>query len=155
MSTPSFEFLRPDDKPALVAISNPDVQAVVLQGLQEQGFKIHQPLSHEEFSARFTQVPYKVVILDESFDGATSGNNPSLIFIQNLPMPVRRHATVILIGDIYQTLHPLQAFQQSVHAVVNTLDTTALSELVNAVVEENAVFLQAFLDTQHRMIKGG
>ena len=45
-------------------------------------------------------------------------------------MAQRRHATVILFGDSYQTFTPMQAFQQSVHAVINSSELFLIKQLI-------------------------
>jgi hypothetical protein len=53
------------------------------------------------------------------FASNTPEDNVTLRYIQQMPMAQRRHAVFILLGNSFNTLNTLQAFQQSVHAVVN------------------------------------
>ncbi len=57
--------------------------------------------------------------------------------LQTMPMNQRRHATVILFGDSFQTFTPLQAFQQSVHAVINSSELFLLKQLIEKAVADN------------------
>ena len=68
-----------------------------------------------------------------------------------MPMNQRRHATVILFGDSFQTFTPLQAFQQSVHAVINSSELFLLKQLIEKAVADNTLFLHSFREAQTRM----
>jgi regulator of replication initiation timing len=68
-------------------------------------------------------------------------------------MPQRRHAAVILLGDSFQTFNALQAFQQSVQAVVNRAEIFLLGQLIEKTVEENEQFNLIFHDIQNRLGK--
>jgi len=65
-----------------------------------------------------------------------------------MPMPQRRQATVILFGDSFQTFTPMQAFQQSVHAVINSSELFLLKQLIEKAVADNSLFLNSFREAQ-------
>lgn len=150
-----FELLSLSDRPALVAISTPESHTRVRGVLDALGYKVQVAQSHHDFTHRFTQVPYQVVVLEESFDGATANDNPSLQFLQTLSMNLRRHAVTILVGDSLMTMHPMQAFAQSVHAVVNTADLEHLEPIIKKVVADNDLFYNTFRQVQDRIAQGG
>ena len=68
------------------------------------------------------------------------GENLTLQALQQMPMNQRRHATVILFGESFQTFTPMQAFQQSVHAVINSSELFLLKQLIEKAVADNALF---------------
>ena len=65
-----------------------------------------------------------------------------------MPMNQRRHATVILLGDSFQTFTPMEAFKHSVHAVINSSEMFLLKQLVEKAVAENNLFLHSFREVQ-------
>ena len=69
-----------------------------------------------------------------------------------MPMNQRRHATVILFGNSFQTFTPLQAFQQSVHAVINSSELFLLKQLIEKAVADNTLFLHSFREAQSRVL---
>ena len=79
-----------------------------------------------------------------------SSENLTLQALQNMPMNQRRHATVILFGNSFQTFTPLQAFQQSVHAVINSSELFLLKQLIEKAVADNTLFLHSFREAQSR-----
>ena len=149
-----FEFIRPEDKPALLAMCNNDWLASVQAVVTELGYKSLAATDASDFLSRFAAIQFQLVIIDELFSAATPAENTALQSLQTMPMSLRRHATVILIGDSFQTMHPMQAYQQSVHAVVNRADAATLGQIIQPVIADNSLFLHTYRDTQRRIAEG-
>jgi hypothetical protein len=145
-----FDFISATDKPALLAFSTPEWLEAARNALNELGYKVHTAATHGDFLVRFSQVHYQVVILEELFAANTIAENTTLQSLQNMPMNERRHATVILFGDSFQTFTPMQAFQQSVHAVINPSELFLLKQLIEKAVADNELFLHSFREAQSR-----
>jgi hypothetical protein len=154
-----FEFIGPNDKPALLAMSTPEWLDAARNVLTEIGYKVHAASNHDDFINRFGRLQYQVVILEELFASNTPEENFTLQFLQQMPMSQRRQAVFILLGSGFATLNALQAFQYSVHAVVNReelalLGASILGPIVQRVVADNDLFLHLFRDTLYRMAQG-
>jgi len=65
-------------------------------------------------------------------------------------MSQRRHATIILLGNSFQTFTPMQAFQYSVHAVINSSELFLLKQLIEKAVADNTLFLHSYREAQTR-----
>src|SRR6266403_5568216 len=139
-----FDFISATDKPALLAFSSPEWLEAAKTALNELGYKVHTAATHGDFLIRFSQIRYQVVIIEELFAANNVGENLTLQAIQHMPMGQRRHATVILLGDSFQTFTPMQAFQQSVHAVINSSELFLLKQLIEKTIADNELFLQTF-----------
>ena len=150
-----FEFVSATDKPALLAFSTPQLLEAARAELNELGYKVHTAATHGDFLIRFSQVRYKVVIIEELFAANTIDENLTLKALQTMPMGQRRHSTIILFGDSYQTFTPLQAFQQSVHAVINSAELFLLRQLIEKAVADNDLFLHNYRETQARVYSSG
>src|SRR5215475_9107824 len=96
-----FEFISAMDKPALVAFSTPEWLEAAMTALNELGYKVHTAATHGDFLIRFSQIHYQVVILEELFAANHIGENLTLQALQLMPMPQRRHSTVILFGGSF------------------------------------------------------
>ncbi|MBC8095403.1 MAG: hypothetical protein H7Y43_06300, partial [Akkermansiaceae bacterium] len=129
-----FEFVSTTDKPALLAFSTPEWLEAARSALTELGFKVHTAATHGDFLIRFSQIRYQVVIVEERFAANTIEENLTLNAMQQMPMAQRRHATVVLLGESFQTFTPLQAFQLSVHAVINSSELFLLKQLIEKAV---------------------
>lgn len=147
----AFDFIGATDKPALVAFSTPEWLESVKAALQELGYKVHTAATHTDFLVRFSQVHYQVVIVEERFAANTLEENLTLQALQEMPMSQRRHATIILFGDSFQTFTPMQAFRQSVHAVINNSELFLIKQLIEKAVSDNAMFLLSYHKVQARM----
>jgi hypothetical protein len=150
MST-KFDFVSATDKPALLAFSSPEWLEAARSALNELGFKVHTAATHGDFLIRFSQIRYQVVIVEELFAANTLEENLTLQALQQMPMGQRRHATVILFGNSFQTFTPMQAFQQSVHAVINTSELFLLKQLIEKAVADNSLFLHSYREAQTRV----
>lgn len=146
-----FDFISATDKAALLAFSTPEWLEEVKNALQQLGYKVHTAATHSDFSVRFSQVHYKVVVIEERFAANTRDENLTLQAIQRMPVNQRRHATFILIGESFQTFTPMQAFQHSVHAVINSSELFLVHQLIEKSVADNTMFLHSFIDVQSRL----
>ena|SRR6266853_3896794 len=150
----TFDFVSATDKPALLAFSSPEWLEAARTALTELGYKVHTAATHGDFLIRFSQVRYRVVIVEELFAASNIGENLTLQALQNMPMGQRRHATIILFGDSFQTFTPMQAFQHSVHAVINSSELFLLKQLIEKAIADNTVFLNSYTEAQARLYAG-
>jgi hypothetical protein len=151
----TFDFVTTTDKPALIAFSTPEWLELAKTSLQELGYKVHTAATHSDFVLRYSQAQYKVVLVEELFGANTLAENLTLTALQNMTVSQRRHSTVLLIGDSFQTFVPMEAFKHSVHAVVNSSELFLLKQLVENAVAENDLFLYNFREIQNRLLTGG
>jgi DNA-binding NtrC family response regulator len=142
------DFISATDKPALLGITDTELAVGAKMALAGMGYKVHSAETHEEFLQRFGQAQYQVVVLEENFGGVSADQNVALTTLQNMNMALRRHATVIVIGAAFQTLQPMQAFQQSAHAVVNSADSENFQGIFQQAIHSNEMFLNTFRDVQ-------
>jgi CheY-like chemotaxis protein len=149
-----FEFISPDDRPALVALSNAEYITAAQLVLGELGYKVHTVGSHEEFATQFAQIQYHVVLLEEAFGGNDISENLTLINLQLMPMAQRRHAVILLVGPSFQSLSSLQAFQQSVQAVLNPAELGSLAHVVQKIVSDHDILCHVYRASQRRLAEG-
>src|SRR5213595_1142787 len=145
----NFDFISTTDKPALLAFSTPEWLDTARTALAELGYKVHTAATHGDFLIRFSQVRYQIVILEECFAANTMEENLTLQALQQMPMSQRRHATVILFGNSFQTFTPMQAFQQSVHAVINASELFLFKQLIEKAIADNNLFLHSYHEAQN------
>jgi len=151
----TFDFVSHEDKPALIAFSTPEWLEEAKTALQELGYKVHTAATHGDFLMRFAQAHYQVVLVEELFGANTPDENVTLKTLQNMPVNQRRHATILLIGKSFQTFAPMEAFQHSVHAVINNSEMFLLKQLVEKAVADNQLFLQSYREVQARIFNSG
>jgi hypothetical protein len=147
----NVDIITLNDKPALLGISSPEWLEVVNNSLHELGYKIHRTENHGEFLANFAQFQYHVAVLEDIFMASGLLDNLSLIGLQGLPMVQRRHCTVILVGENFTSLNPMEAFIHGVHAVVNRTEMFLTMQLIQKVTNENDVFLQTLREMSRQV----
>ncbi len=143
-----LDFITTADKPALLGLSTPEWLDAAMVALNEHGYKVHTAGTHADFMARFLQNKYEVVITEELFASGSVAENSTLTALQQLPMGQRRHCSIILLGDSVQTFNVLQAYQLSVHAVVNRSEVFLLGQLIQKVVEDREYFWKTYQEAQ-------
>lgn len=149
-----YEFISPSDKPALLALSSMEVLANVQTIVLECGYKVHVASNHDDFAKRFAALNYHLVVIEELFAASTPDENVTLRTLQWLPMARRRHTVAVLISDRVQTLNPMHAFQQSVHAVVHKADLSSLGGIITKAVSDNDLFLHSYREVQDAAKQG-
>lgn len=149
-----YEFISPSDKPALLALSSLEVLANVQTILLECGYKLHVASNHEDFGHRFAALNYQLVVVEELFAARTPEENATLRALQCMPMARRRHAVTVLISERHQTMNVMQAFQQSVHAIVNKADLINLGSIITKAASDNDLFLHAYREVQAATARG-
>ena len=146
-----LELISASDKPALLALRSHEWLARVRAVLTKLGYKVHAASDHEDFMLRLGRVSYQIVFLEDLFDASSREENRTLRSYQRMPMNQRRNTVSFLIGEDWQTLHPLHAFQQSVHAVVNPADLDRLGLIVQQGVSDHEIFLRSYGDAERRI----
>lgn len=146
-----FEFISADDKPALLAFSTPEWLDIIRASVQELGYKVHTAATHSDFLIRFAQVRYQLVVLEENFAANSIEENLTLRSLQTMAMSQRRHATVVLFGNSFQTFTPMQAFEQSVHAVIGSSELFLIKQLIEKAVSDNTMFLYSYREASTRV----
>ncbi len=149
-----IEFTSPNEKPALVGITTPAFLVAIRPQLKEVGYKSHEVQDASDFLTRYSLTQYPLVVVEELFSSPTAEENYALRTLQRLPMMQRRHSVIILVGESFDTLNSLQAFQQSVHAVVHPNDFDSLAGIIRETVAETNSMLSAYRETQTRIAQG-
>lgn len=149
-----IEFTSPNEKPALIGITTPALLVAVRPQVREAAYKGHEVQDASDFLTRYSLTQYPLVVIEELFSSPTAEENYALRTLQRLPMMQRRHSVVILIGETFDTMSSLQAFQQSVHAVVHPKDLDSLSSVIRETVSEANSLLSAYRETQTRIAQG-
>jgi CheY-like chemotaxis protein len=124
-----IDFFEVGDKTALIA-ADPAVRDVVGATLRDLGFKFHTADTGEMAVERMRYNQYDCIAVQDNFAGTSLRSNVLLSHIAPLPMALRRHSFVCLIGSSLKTLDAMQAFAESVHLVVNSADLPNLTAIL-------------------------
>ena len=131
-------------RPALVCVDADDRQAAVAAALEELGYAVEVAPDAEEAIERMRKTAYTVIVVDETFAGATPLDNSVLKALCAMPMTLRRYIFVLVIGRDVVTLDHATAFARSVNAVVGYNDLGQLMPIVRRAVADNDAFYRVF-----------
>lgn len=87
---------------------------------------------------------YKMIIINERFDGYSLKDNPVLLNVQPMRMSERRYIFIVLIGESVRTQDAMTAFTLSVDLTVNSKDIQNLSSLLTQGIQENDRFYKIY-----------
>jgi CheY-like chemotaxis protein len=133
-----------DARPALVCVDDASRQAAVTSALKELGYAPETPSSADNALDRMRKTAYEVVVVDETFDGATALDNGVLKGLGAMSMMVRRYMFVALIGKSVPTLDNATAFARSVNAVFSYGDLDQLAPILQRAIADNDAFYRVF-----------
>ncbi len=131
-------------RPALVCVDAGDRQAAVTAALTELGYVVEVSTASADAIDRMRKTSYVVVVIDETYEGATPLDNPVLKALGAMTMSVRRYMFVALLGADVKTLDNATAFARSVNAVVSVNDLGQLTPILRRAIADNDAFYRVF-----------
>jgi hypothetical protein len=133
-----------DARHALVCVDPGDRLSAVTAALTELGYTAQAPAGPEDAIDRMRKTAFEVVMVDETFDGASPLDNPVLNALGGMAMALRRYMFVALIGAELKTLDNIAAFARSVNAVVSVNDLGQLAPILRRAIADNDAFYRVF-----------
>jgi len=145
ISEQRIDFFEVGDNTSLIC-TDPNVREIVRATLRDLGFKFHTAENPDTAIERTRYTPYDMILLQDDFAGTILATNPVLKYLAQLPMDQRRHSMVVLIGSGFKTLDAMEAFEQSVQLVVNTLDLPSFTAILKKGWTEFQSFYKVYKD---------
>ncbi len=145
-SVEKMDFFELGDKTSLIC-GDASITEVAKTTLRELGFKFHTAETPELAVDRIRYTSYDCIIIQENFAGSSLKSNAVLNYLSPLPMAQRRNWFVCLIGPSFKTLDAMQAFQQSVHLVLNPMDLPNLGPILKKGLAEFEQLYRSYKDT--------
>jgi CheY-like chemotaxis protein len=133
-----------DARPALVCVDDATRQGAVTSALKDLGYAPDVPSSADNALDRMRKTAYEVVVVDETFEGATALDNGVLKGLAAMSMMVRRYMFVALIGKNVPTLDNATAFARSVNAVFSYGDLDQIGPMLQRAIADNDAFYRVF-----------
>ena len=146
---PEHEAFTESQQFALVCHDTAAQQALIAAALQESGLKVQIAADAPDAIERMRKTTYRVIVLDEEFQGSPAVGNPVLQAIHTMAISVRRHIFVVLLGKPFKTLDNTQAFAKSVNIVVGANDLPQIKGILRQGIAENDEFYKVFRDVLH------
>jgi CheY-like chemotaxis protein len=128
----------------LVCENAPERQAIVRAALEQLGFTPLPATTAEEAGERLRRHAFEIVIVDERFESSGVLDNAVLKMLNAMPIAMRRHVFVVLLGREFKTFDNMMAFARSVNVVVNLNDLPHLPAIIRKGLEDNNDFYRVF-----------
>src|SRR5919109_57032 len=133
-----------DQRLVLVCENAPERQPIIRAALEQLGFTMLPAATAEEAGERLRRHAFEIVIVDERFESSGVLDNPVLKFLNTMPIGLRRHIFVVLLGREFKTFDNMMAFVRSVNVVVNLNDLPHLPAIIRKGLEDNNDFYHVF-----------
>ncbi|MGH7276184.1 MAG: hypothetical protein ACREIY_04065 [Candidatus Rokuibacteriota bacterium] len=133
-------------KLVLVCENAPERQGVIRAALEQLGYAMLSATTAEEATERMRRQIFEIMIVDEQFESSGVLDNAVLKMLNTMPIGIRRHMFVVLLGREFKTFDNMMAFTRSVNVVVNLNDLPHLPAIVKKGLEDNNDFYRVFRD---------
>ncbi|MBE9581058.1 MAG: zinc-ribbon domain-containing protein [Proteobacteria bacterium] len=90
---------------------------------------------------------YDLVILNITFDAASTKSNHVLQYLAHIPISVRRNMFVALLGKGFRTKDNMLAFDKSVNLIVSSQDIDDVENILKGALREHEAFYEVFKES--------
>ena len=142
-----FDFVEEDALTALVCEDDPAVREKIKNTLVMMEYNVSVAGSTREALKRMRYHNYELIVVDEMFDTSSAEANGVLVFLERLPMSVRRNIFVCLTGARYRTMDHMMAFNKSVNMIINTKNIDEFGKILSTGLTDNDMFYRIYRDT--------
>ncbi len=132
---------------ALVMADGSEQEQVLRHAVETLGYRYVSAKNSGEAIGKMRLHQFIMVIISDRFDGFEIEKSPVLNYLNRVPMSVRRHIFVVVIGDRFNTKDHMMAFALSVNLVIKSKDTDKIATILKHAVSDNEKFYKVFLET--------
>jgi hypothetical protein len=87
-----------------------------------------------------------LIVLDEKYGFDESSENLVLIYMQRLPMPVRRRTFLCILSEEAPTLDQMAAFRNGANLILNSQDTEKIPMIFDRILRDHQAFYAVLYD---------
>ena len=142
-----FDFIEEEGNTALVCEQNPDIRKKIIKTLDLMEYHITVAESGRDALKKMRYHAYDLIVINETFNSDSLDSNMVMLYLDRLPMAVRRNTFVILISNRFRTLDRMLAFRYSVHIIINTKNIDDFGKIVSRGLTDNELFYQVFMES--------
>ncbi len=142
-----FDFVEEDALTALVCEDDPAVREKIKGTLVMMEYNVSVAGSTREALKRMRYHNYELIVVNETFDASSVEANGVLVFLERLPMSVRRNIFVCLTSARYRTMDHMMAFNKSVNMIINTKNIDEFGKILSTGITDNDLFYRIYRDT--------
>ncbi|MEW6116118.1 MAG: hypothetical protein AB1553_04365 [Nitrospirota bacterium] len=133
-------------KSALICEESAENRNTITAALESMGYRTESATNADETLEKLKFNQYSVIILNESFGGAPESNTVYK-HLQFMPMGIRRHLFLALVGQDLKTQDHMTAFAKSANLVINERDLPNIKAILKKAIAENDQFYRVFKES--------
>ena len=148
-----FDFLEEGGKTALICENDSARFKQIKETLEIMEYSITEPEGIRDALRKMKYHTYHLVLVNEGFDESDPESNGILIYLERMPMEVRRDIYVGLISDRFHTLDYMAAFLKSVNITINPKDMASLDQILTRGINERDLFYGVYKESAQKFGK--
>jgi len=130
---------------ALLCVDDPALQQKIGADLEDLGFQSVIPVSTEKTLEQIKSSPYRVIVLEDDFQGMPLNNSPIYQELAQMPMSLRRNIFLILLAAGAKHLDPMEAFSLSVNLLLDKARVKRDDDLKGILQQEISQYAKFYL----------
>ena len=139
-----FDFIEEEGSTAIVCEQDPDVRKKIIDALDIMEYHITIAENGRDALKKMRYHVYDLIVINETFNSDSPDSNMVMLFLERLPMSVRRNTFVIMVSARFRTLDRMLAFRYSVHIIINSKNIDDFAKIVSRGITDNELFYQVF-----------
>lgn len=146
-----FDFLEEEAKTSLLCASDPKTADVIKSVLVDLEYHNTIATSARDALRKMRYHNFDLVILDELFDCKEYHFNGVLIYLQQLPMALRRNLFLVMLTHRFRTMDNMEAFHKSVNLVVNIANVNEFKKILLRGIADKEMFYKVFQNASKKI----
>ena len=142
-----FDFIEEEGKTALVCESDAIIREKMRPSLEILEYHITEGPNSREALKKMRYHNYDLIVINEYFDTQDPDANPLLIYLERMPMEMRRNIYVTLITSRYRTMDHMIAFQKSVNVVLNIRNIDDFDKIIQRGIADFGLFYKVYKES--------
>ena len=148
-----FDFIEEEGKTALICEQDPVVRKKIASALDLMEYRTSVAESAREALIQLRNRTFNLVLVNENFDTDNPDSNGVLLYLERLPMPIRRNIFAALISNRFTTMDNMVAFNKSVNLVIHTNHINDIIKILPKAITENEIFFEVYNNALKEMRK--
>ena len=147
-----FDFIEEEAKTSLVCVTEQTLQKNICKVLEKIEYHNTTAENAREALKKMRYHTFDLVVLDELFDCRSLNANGVLIFLQHLPMVIRRNIFAALISETHHTMDNMQAFNKSVNLIINRKNLDDFEKILLKGIADQDMFYRVYNVTAKKIL---
>ena len=141
-----LQLIEAGGRTALVCVTDQALSERIAQAVRKLNYHVVVAQDPSSILSRMEFDQYQLIVLDGRFGGKDSADNPMLLHLQRLPMPLRRKSFLCLLSQEAPTLDHMAAFLIGANVMLNLQDVEKLPVILERLVKDHETLYAVFVD---------